>query len=212
MKKYLDNEYDHVRRAHLKAEIGELEDKLYDRYKHRKHYKEESSSGESETESESEVDSDKGDPKDADVIADVDYKGGKKHRKKSVKKHRRYKDFYYDDEDHYWDLYERRYRGDPYYFYDDWEGHYPYSYGSASHHHALWKADKALNHHTDSTYRYRDDYGYDHWGYPYSGYYHDAALNAKIDHAVKKELGESLGEIDKKAESTVKKLDKALKN
>lgn len=144
--------------------------------------------------------------------------------KKSSKKHvRSYRDqYYYDDEEHYWDLYERNIRGDhhPYYYDDDWYGHHPYSYGSSSHHHALLKADDALNHPHKSTYRYRDDYGYDDLhhlyrdgGYPYSDYYghDDLALNAKIDHAVKKELGDSLGEIDKKAESTVKKLDKALK-
>lgn len=156
------------------------------------------------------------------MIADVDYKGGhkdKKHKKSSKKHGRYYKDhYYYDDEDH-WDLYERKIRGDhyPYYYDDEW--HYPYSYGSSSHHHALWKADDALNHPHKSTYRYRDDYGYDDlhhlWrdGYPYSDYYghDDLALNAKIDHAVKKELDGSLGEIDKKAENTIKKLDKALK-
>ena len=155
---------------------------------------------------------------------------------KKPKKHgRAYKDHYYSDpirEDNYWDLYERNIRGDNHHYdhhksyYDDyrdeWDNHYPSYYGSSSHHHALWKADDALEHPHKSTYRYRDDWsGYDdhhlwrddYTHHPYSDHYghDDLALNAKIDHAVKKELGEALGPIDKQAENTVKKLDKALK-
>ena len=148
-------------------------------------------------------------------------KKSKKKSKKSLKKHgRHYKDHYYEDpfgEDNYWDLYERKIRGEhvpPYYhdYRDEWDGHYPYSYNPSSKHHAL-------DHPLKAPYRYRDDYGYDDlhhlWrdGYPKSDSYghDDLALNAQIDHAVKKELGEGLGEIDKKAESAVEKLDKVLK-
>lgn len=174
---------------------------MYARYSHERHHKEESS----QEESDSELSSEEGDPTDADVIADVDYKGdnkGKKHKKlsqKSKKHGRHYRDYYYDD-DNYWDFYERKVRGDHYPYYDYDVDHYPY-YGS-SHHHALWKANQALDHPLKSTYRYRDDWSgyyddYHHlWrDYPYSDYYghDDPALNAKIDHAVKKELGDTLG-------------------